>query len=127
MAPVAVSTESTPLASFPNLKAMTKPSQASPHTSLFHFTTAQPRAVSAKGLYITLEDGRTVLDGVSGGAAVASLGQGNQEVVHAMMDQASTVAYTYHQSVGCEAADKLATYLCNKGGFEAAAFLNSGE
>jgi adenosylmethionine-8-amino-7-oxononanoate aminotransferase len=83
-------------------------------------------AVSASGLTFTLEDGRTVLDAVSGGAAVASLGQGNKEIIKVMADQAEKLTYAYHQSLGTEPAEQLSRLLCEKGGFGAAAFLNSG-
>ncbi len=44
-----------------------------------------------------------------------------------MTEQARKMAYAYHQSLGNGAGDELAEFLCRKGGFEAAAFLNSGE
>ena len=109
-----------------DLKEHLKPSVDQPQSSLFHHATPRPVAISAQGLYFTLDDGRTVLDGMSGGAAVACLGQGNTEVLGAMMEQASKMAYSYHLSVGCEAGEKLAAMICAKGDFEAAAFLNSG-
>ena len=132
MAPIAIPTISHLTIPDPlSLKSLAKVtvSEASPvHTSsLFHHSKPRPVAVSAHGLTFTLEDGSTILDGISGGAAVACLGQGNQEVLGAMMDQASRMAYSYHQTIGCEAGEKLATMLCENGDFEAAAFLNSGE
>ena len=110
-----------------DLKEHLQPSVDQPQSSLFHHATPRPVAISAQGLYFTLDDGRTVLDGMSGGAAVACLGQGNTEVLGAMMEQASKMAYSYHLSVGCEAGEKLAAMICAKGDFEAAAFLNSGK
>jgi adenosylmethionine-8-amino-7-oxononanoate aminotransferase len=80
-------------------------------------------------MYVHLADGRTLLDAVSGGAAVASLGLGNAEVVKTMTDQAAKMAYAYHQLLGSGPGEELAEWLVSrgKGRFEAAAFLNSGE
>ncbi|KAI1094672.1 aminotransferase, class III [Rostrohypoxylon terebratum] len=48
--------------------------------------------VEGKGNYLTLEDGRKILDGC-GGAAVACLGHGVKEVTDAIAAQASTISY----------------------------------
>ena len=129
MAPIAIPFSPSPTPEAFDLKAqvLQLDHRDGPTSSLFHHSTPRPTAVSAQGLEFTLSDGRVILDGISGGAAVACLGQGNQEVLGAMMEQASKMAYTYHQSVGCESGEKLAEMLCAKGGFEAAAFLNSGK
>lgn len=50
-----------------------------------------PVAVSAEGIYVTLEDGQTVIDAV-GGAAVACIGNGHPKVVQAIKDQADKVS-----------------------------------
>ena len=88
---------------------------------------AVPTAVSASGLYITLSDGRVILDAVSGGAAVSAIGMGNKEVVEVMMEQATKMAYCYHQLVGNDSGEKLAEQLTRKSGMDSAAFLSSGE
>ncbi|WRT69819.1 uncharacterized protein IL334_006810 [Kwoniella shivajii] len=93
-----------------------------------HHTTPQPMAISSSGLRFTLSTGQEILDGISGGAAVNCLGNGNSELVKTMNEQAEKMAFTYHQSLGNEESEKLAKLLCEKSGNEmkAAAFLNSG-
>lgn len=60
---------------------------------------------------------------------MASLGNGNEEVIQAMTEQARRMAYAYHQSLGNESADKLADWLCarSEGALVAGAFFNSGQ
>lgn len=61
-------------------------------SSILHRTPwTPPVAVSAEGIYITLEDGRTVIDSV-GGAAVACIGNGNPSVKQAIKDQVEKVS-----------------------------------
>jgi adenosylmethionine-8-amino-7-oxononanoate aminotransferase len=139
MSPIALPTPPETPSLTPHLKPTTLP----PHTThtthttqtthtptaQLHHATPQPLAVSAEGMYVHLADGRTLLDSVSGGAAVASLGMGNAEVVQTMTDQAAKMAYAYHQLLGSGPGEELAEWLVSrgKGRFEAAAFLNSGE
>ncbi|KAI0024686.1 aminotransferase, class III [Xylariomycetidae sp. FL0641] len=52
----------------------------------------RPLAVRGKGNYIYLEDGREIFD-ACGGAAVACIGHGVQEVVDAMVEQSSQISY----------------------------------
>jgi len=124
MAPIALSSPTPTSPSFTIKRASGSPPQKS---STFYHAQPSPVAVSASGLTFTLDDGRVLLDGVSGGAAVACLGNGNEEVIEVMTEQARKMAYAYHQSLGCGPGDELASYLCGKGGFEAAAFLSSGQ
>ena len=61
-------------------------------TSILHRTPWQPPvAVSGKGIYITLEDGRQVIDAV-GGAAVACIGNGHPVVCEAIKEQVDKLA-----------------------------------
>jgi len=126
MAPIA---ESSPIRSPPHpIPAKIAARPALPlSTSTFYHSHPQPIAISGSGLTYTLEDGREILDGVSGGAAVSCLGNGNDEIIDVMVDQAKKMAYAYHQTLGSGPGDELARYLCERGRFEAAAFLNSGE
>jgi adenosylmethionine-8-amino-7-oxononanoate aminotransferase len=48
---------------------------------------------SGEGCYLTDVDGRTYLDGLSGGAFVTNIGHGRKEVAAAMADQAGRLAY----------------------------------
>lgn len=70
------------------------PSSKSPFkpTSILHRTPWQPPvAESAQGIYITLEDGTHLIDGV-GGAAVTCVGNGHPKVVQAIKDQVDKVS-----------------------------------
>jgi adenosylmethionine-8-amino-7-oxononanoate aminotransferase len=61
-------------------------------TSILHRTPWQPPvAVSGQGIYITLEDGREVIDAV-GGAAVACIGNGHPVVREAIKEQVDKLA-----------------------------------
>lgn len=84
-------------------------------------------ALSASKHHITLQNGQKILD-ACGGAAVACIGHGNQEVVAAMAAQASTVAYVHTLSYTTSSAEDLATLLVgNKpGGLSKAFFVGSG-
>ena len=88
-------------------------------------------AVSALGSYLTLEDGRKILDGC-GGAAVAVIGHGNEEVMHAAMAQMRKVSYVHTLSYTTDAAENLASFILNdpnstfQHGLEKAYFVGSG-
>ena len=61
-------------------------------TAILHRTPWRPPvARSAEGSYVTLEDGRVLLDAV-GGAAVACIGNGHPEVVNAIKEQVDKVS-----------------------------------
>ena len=62
---------------------------------ILHRTPWQPPvAVSGQGIYIELQDGTKLIDGV-GGAAVACLGNGHPKVVKALKDQLDKVSCAY--------------------------------
>jgi adenosylmethionine-8-amino-7-oxononanoate aminotransferase len=88
---------------------------------------ATPTAASAEGLYITLADGRRILDG-DGGAAVACIGHGDPRVIEAMTRQASQIDYVWSGSFSSGAAEQLAEHLLADapGGLTHAMFVNSG-
>jgi adenosylmethionine-8-amino-7-oxononanoate aminotransferase len=50
-----------------------------------------PIAIAGEGIYIDLQDGRRLVDGV-GGAAVAAIGNGNPTVKQAIKDQVEKVS-----------------------------------
>lgn len=61
-------------------------------TAILHRTPWRPPvASSANGIYITLEDGKTIIDAV-GGAAVSCIGNGHPAVVKAIKDQVDKMA-----------------------------------
>jgi 4-aminobutyrate aminotransferase-like enzyme len=61
-------------------------------TSLLHRTPWRPPVgVSAKGIYIDLDDGRRLIDAV-GGAAVACIGSSHPAVMQSIKDQIDKVS-----------------------------------
>ena len=54
-----------------------------------------PIAASAEGIYVTLEDGKKIIDAV-GGAAVACIGNGHPVVKQAIKDQVEKVSCEYN-------------------------------
>ena len=61
-------------------------------TAILHRTPWQPPvAVSGRGIYVTLEDGREVIDAV-GGAAVVCIGNGHPVVQEAIKEQVDKLA-----------------------------------
>ncbi|EXJ85906.1 hypothetical protein A1O1_06275 [Capronia coronata CBS 617.96] len=84
-----------------------------PPSALFHRSLQQQPAkvISAKGIYLTLDTGRVVID-ACGGAAVASLGHGNEEVIQAVAEQMkSGVSYVHSLTYTTDAAEELARHL----------------
>lgn len=84
-------------------------------------------AVSGDGIWLTLADGRSVIDG-SGGAAVACLGHGNRRVADAIAKQSAKVAYAHTGFFTSEPAEALADLLLadEPGGLTHAFFVSSG-
>ncbi|THU92737.1 hypothetical protein K435DRAFT_671560 [Dendrothele bispora CBS 962.96] len=97
-------------------------------TSLIHRTPwIPPIATSAEGIYLTLEDGRTVIDAV-GGAAVACIGASNAHVKKAITDQLDRLPYVYSMQLSNEPAEKLAKILTSSANnaFELVGFVSGG-
>lgn len=70
-----------------NTDAGAKTSFLPSQTSILHRTPwVPPIAVSAHGIYVTLEDGREIIDGC-GGAAVACIGHGHSAPEKAIKKQ----------------------------------------
>lgn len=91
-----------------------------------------PTAIGGKGVYLTIRDNttgeiRTILD-TNSGAAVSSIGHGDEEIRQAMKDAVDNVIYTFPSIAGNEASEKLAQFLIDesKGTFSAAIFTGSG-
>ncbi|OAP60648.1 hypothetical protein AYL99_05650 [Fonsecaea erecta] len=110
------------------------PTPAAAGPALLHRSLhARPYQVTAaKGLYLTLSDGRTIMD-ACGGAAVACLGHGNEEVLQAVARQMSTgVSYIHSLTYTTDSAEQLAHHLIDgpqgagRFGLERAYFVNSG-
>ncbi|KZT44316.1 PLP-dependent transferase [Sistotremastrum suecicum HHB10207 ss-3] len=97
-------------------------------THILHRTPWRPSvATSAEGSYITLEDGRVLIDGV-GGASVACIGMGNPDVVRAIQEQVAKVAYVYNMQLSNQPAEDLADYLIaiSKGAFDMVGIVSGG-
>lgn len=95
---------------------------------LHRTVTTQPEvAVAGDGIYLTLADGRRVIDG-SGGAAVAVIGHGNRRVAQAIGDQAARMAYAHTGFFSSEPAEALAELLIDgaPGNLSRAFFVSSG-
>ncbi len=86
-----------------------------------------PKVVAARGSFLTLDDGRVILDG-DGGAAVSSIGHGDPRVIEAMRRQAATVDYIWSGNFAPEAAEMLAEILLagEPGGLAHVYFTGSG-
>lgn len=85
------------------------------------------RAVSGRGIRVTLADGRIVMD-ASGGAAVACIGHGNERVAKAIGEQAGKMAYAHTAFFSSDPAEELAELLVGHepGGLSHAFFVSSG-
>ncbi|KAL4940323.1 pyridoxal phosphate-dependent transferase [Aspergillus oleicola] len=78
-------------------------------THLFHRSFEHPLkpVASSEGHILTMGDGQKVLD-ACGGAAVACIGQGNEEVIAAAVEQMHKITYAHPLAYTTDAAEKLA-------------------
>jgi adenosylmethionine-8-amino-7-oxononanoate aminotransferase len=86
------------------------------------------QVVSAKGNYLTMSNGQSILDATCG-AAVSCLGHGNERVTEAIVRQLNEVAYCLSIEFGTKAAEDLAAELRDgTGGLMKKAYIvNSGK
>jgi adenosylmethionine-8-amino-7-oxononanoate aminotransferase len=75
-----------------------------------------PTIVKGEGVHLIDENGRRLLDACSG-PFLASLGQGNERVLQAMMDQGRKLTYTYSRTTRHQANADLAERLTSLAGF----------
>ncbi|KAK1965520.1 aminotransferase class-III [Colletotrichum sublineola] len=126
MAPARVDELFTPATNSPT-PVEVKPKDGEGH--LMHRSLVQhPSMVeSASGVYLHLANGQKVID-ACGGAAVALLGHGNEEVIQAIADQARKVSYVHTQAYTTQPAEDLANLLLSgkPHGLEKAFFVSSG-
>ncbi|GLB41852.1 putative class-III pyridoxal-phosphate-dependent aminotransferase family protein [Lyophyllum shimeji] len=97
-------------------------------TAILHRTPwVPPVAASAEGIYITLENGRKVIDAV-GGAAVSCVGHRHPKVLQAIKDQVDKVSYVYNMQLSNQPAEELAKRLIvtSNGAFELCGFVSGG-
>ncbi|KAG6869211.1 hypothetical protein C0993_009074 [Termitomyces sp. T159_Od127] len=104
-----------------------KPEVSRPTAILHRTPWTPPVAKGAEGMYIDLEDGRRVLDGV-GGAAVVCVGNSHPKVIPAMKDQIDNVSYVYNMQLSNRPAEALADKLISmsKGAFTTCGFVCGG-
>ncbi len=90
-----------------------KPEVPADETSVFPrvLDLAYPNVARGEGVRLYLTDGRELLDAVSGGAMVASLGHGVHEIVAAATAQAERVPYVYNHHFTNDAQERLAERL----------------
>ncbi|KAI9736174.1 MAG: hypothetical protein M1834_001059 [Cirrosporium novae-zelandiae] len=100
-----------------------------PKPSLFHrdLHSKPVVATSGSGHCLNLQNGSKIID-ACGGAAVAALGNGNEEIVAAMTEQAKSLAYVHTQIYTTQSAEDLADLLVGHrpGGLSKAFFVGSG-
>lgn len=70
-----------------------------------------PSVERGDGIWLTTVDGRRILDASSGGAMVASLGYGVEELVDAWRTQAERISYFYNHHFTSEPQERLAARL----------------
>ncbi|KAH9000071.1 hypothetical protein EDB92DRAFT_2051252 [Lactarius akahatsu] len=116
--------------SYTNVSAVAPASEKKaprPATILHRTPWHPPVAVSGQGIYITLEDGREVID-AAGGAAVTCLGNGHPVVLAALKEQVDKLAFVFNEQFLNEPAVELSRILVEsgKGAFELCSFLAGG-
>ncbi|KAH8116548.1 PLP-dependent transferase [Phellopilus nigrolimitatus] len=125
MSPVATA-ESAPAADLSSIKTVAQ--AAASQTNILYRTPWRPPVTrSAHGMYMELEDGRTIIDAV-GGAAVTCIGNGHPKVVQAIKDQADKLSYVYQVQLTNRPAEDLAKILVDsgKGAFSQCGFVSGG-
>ncbi|EED22339.1 aminotransferase, class III [Talaromyces stipitatus ATCC 10500] len=80
-----------------------------------HLHQAPTLALSGEGSYISLEDGRRILD-ATGGAAVSCLGHNNEHVKQAMIDQINQLSYCHTAYFSTKPFEELASLLIESTG-----------
>jgi len=75
---------------------------------------AYPSVESAAGVWLTLTDGRRILDACSGGSMTTSLGHGNEAVIAAAEEQGKALPYSYHHHFTNEPQERLAAELIER-------------
>lgn len=83
------------------------------------------RVVSASQNYLYLEDGSRILD-ACGGAAVAIIGHGNEEVIQATITQMTKVSYVHTLAYTTDSAEDLAKCILGTFNSEQATHYNHG-
>ncbi|WP_158774243.1 aspartate aminotransferase family protein [Cobetia sp. L2A1] len=92
-----------------------------------HLNQDYPTAVKGDGPYLIDSQGRRYLD-ASGGAAVSCLGHSDGDVIKAIQDQVSTMAYAHSSFFTSEPMEELADFLIARApeGLESVYFVSGG-
>lgn len=87
-----------------------------------------PQVVSAQGIYLTLENGRKILD-ATGGPGVVCIGHGNAEVRKAVTEQMTRLSYCHAFLYSNSPAEELAQMVIGSttGTMVKATIMGSGE
>lgn len=113
----------------PNSSSSDSHWSANPTPALMHRSLREKPILVEKtsGHYIELQNGNSIMD-ACGGAAVAIIGHGNQEVISEITKQLSSVAYVHTLAYTTPAAEQLAELLVGDrpGGLCKAFFVGSG-
>ncbi|PGH33032.1 hypothetical protein GX50_04178 [[Emmonsia] crescens] len=98
-------------------------------SAVFHrsLEKSYPTAVKGEGVYLFTDKGDKILDGCCG-AAVSSVGHGNEEVIEAVVAQARDLAFAHSSFFTSDPAEELARAIINKSddAFSKVTFLCSG-
>ncbi|OAX81458.1 hypothetical protein ACJ72_04197 [Emergomyces africanus] len=98
-------------------------------SAVFHrsLEKSYPTAVKGEGVYLFTDKGERILDGCCG-AAVSSVGHGNEEVIEAVVAQAKTLAFAHSSFFTSDPAEELARVILSKSddAFSKVTFLGSG-
>ncbi|PWN46367.1 PLP-dependent transferase [Ceraceosorus guamensis] len=112
----------------PSSQAIGKAAKTS-HVLHMNLKQAPMKAERAEGCYIYGPDGKRWLD-ACGGAAVVTVGHGNQRVVSALCEQLQTVNYCHSLNWTTDPSEELANFLCSsapkEAEFERAYFASGG-
>ncbi|KAH7881773.1 hypothetical protein F5I97DRAFT_1945577 [Phlebopus sp. FC_14] len=86
-----------------------------------------PVAVAGDGVYLDLDNGQRLIDGI-GGAAVTCVGTSHPKVIQAVKDQLDAVPYVYNMQLSTKPAEELAQLLVDTsdGAFERVVFASGG-
>jgi len=79
-----------------------------------NLTRDYPRIVRGEGPYLIDDSGRRIIDGASGGVGPCNIGHGVPQIIEAMTEQASTLAFAHISMYESEPQIALANMLCDE-------------
>ncbi|KAG8870372.1 hypothetical protein FRC20_011944 [Serendipita sp. 405] len=110
-----------------DINSLTKSMPFAHEPQLHRVPWVPPVAVGAQGIYIDLEDGTRIIDGV-GGAAVNCIGSGHPKVLQAISEQLQKITYVYNVQLLNQPSQELAKHLISvsEGAFAQCFFVSGG-